>query len=223
MLQPQDDRRPVPIRLLIVDDHELVRKGFVATLALEERFDVVAETGSAREGLEAAERVRPDVAVVDLRLPDMPGEELCRRLRELLPATPVVILSAYGSEDTVRDAMDAGASAYLTKSSDLDELLEVLERVVRGSVEPQIAEHLRDLLASRASDHDVSARQLRVLGLAAQGLTYHQIADRLCISHSTVRFHIHSLRARFGARTRTELIVKAIQAGILPPTEDHHP
>jgi DNA-binding NarL/FixJ family response regulator len=214
------------MRLLLVDDHELVRKGFVASLALEDRFDVVAETGSAREALEATRRWRPDVAVVDLRLPDMPGEQLCRSLREQQPAPAVIILSAYASEDTVRAAMDAGASAYVPKSADFEEILAVLERVVSDdapSTEPQIAEQLREMLASRATDHEVSARQVRVLDLAAQGMTYHQIAERLCISRSTVRFHIHSLRDRFGARTRTELIVKAIQAGVIsPPGGDHH-
>jgi RNA polymerase sigma factor (sigma-70 family) len=221
---PPDDGQP--LRLVIVDDHELVRTGFVATLAHDERFAVVAATGSAREGLAAARRLRPDVAVVDLRLPDMSGVELCRALRAELPGTPVIILSAYGSEDTVREAMDAGASAYLTKSADLDDLLDVLARMRdadRATAEPQIAEHLRELLASRATDHEVSARQMRVLDLAAQGLTYDQIAERLCISRSTVRFHIHKLRERFGARTRTELIVKAVHAGVIaPPAEDRH-
>jgi DNA-binding NarL/FixJ family response regulator len=217
-----DEVASTPIRLLIVDDHELVRKGFAATMAVDGRFEVVAETGSGRDALAALRRVRPDVAVVDLRLPDMRGEELCAELRERLPRTPVIILSAYGTEDTVRAAMKAGASAYVPKSADVGELLDVLARVVReesNSASPQIVERLHDLLGERSSEHRISPRQARVLALAAEGLTYREIGARLHISYGTVRFHMNNLKDKFGARTRTEMIVKAIQAGVLePPT-----
>jgi DNA-binding NarL/FixJ family response regulator len=216
----EDEVASTPIRLLIVDDHELVRKGFVAAMAVDDRFEVVAETGSGRSALAALRRVRPDVAVVDLRLPDMRGEELCAELRERLPATPVIILTAYGTEDAVRAAMKAGASAYVPKSADVGELMDVLARVARedrDSAEPQIVERLHALLGERGSEHKISPRQARVLALAAEGLTYREIGDRLHISYGTVRFHMNNLKEKFGARTRTETIVKAIRAGVLEP------
>jgi DNA-binding NarL/FixJ family response regulator len=218
--QSEEEREQARIRVLIVDDHELVRKGFVAALEAHERFQVVAETGSANEALEALAHASPDIAVVDLRLTDMSGEALCRKLRERLPAVPVIILSAYGSEDTVRAAMTAGASAYVPKSAECSELIEVLTRVAQednAAAEPQIVEQLRGLLASRGTNAQPSPRQTRVLELAAEGLTYHQISERLHITHSTVRFHINNLKRRFGARTTTELVVKAIRAGAIPP------
>ncbi len=217
-----EERRGAPIRLLIVDDHEIVREGLVAALEADERFDVVAATGSAAEALAALRRVRPDVAIVDLRLPDMPGDELCRALRDRLPDTPVVMLSSYASEDTVRAAMDAGASAYLSKSTGLADLRAVLDRVLAdgSDAEPQIVEQLHRLLVRRDDDARPTPRQERVLDLAAEGLTYHEIGELLFISESTVRFHMQKLKAKFGARTKTDLIAKAIRAGVIAPAAE---
>jgi DNA-binding NarL/FixJ family response regulator len=218
--QSEEELEQTRIRVLVVDDHELVRKGFVAALDAHERFQVVAETGSANEALAALAHTSPDIAVVDLRLTDMSGEALCRELRKRLPAVPVVILSAYGSEDAVRAAMTAGASAYVPKSAECSELIEVLKRVAQedsAAAEPQIVERLRELLAGRGDNAHPSPRQSRVLELAAEGLTYNQISARLHISQSTVRFHMSNLKRRFGARTTTELVVKAVRAGAIPP------
>jgi len=222
-------RGATPIRLLIVDDHEVVREGLAAALAADQRFEVVAAAGSAAEGLTALRRVRPDVAVLDLRLPDMPGDVLCRTLRERLPGMPVVMLSSFASEDTVRAAMDAGASAYISKSAGLGELREILESV---AAEPpsaegkQIREQLHRMLVGRDDHARATPRQERVLDLVADGLTYQEIGERLFISESTVRFHMQKLKARFGARTKSELIAKAIRGGVIaPPTEErrHYP
>ncbi|MBI5104876.1 MAG: response regulator transcription factor [Solirubrobacterales bacterium] len=219
--------RAAPIRLLIVDDHEVVREGLVAALAADGRFEVIAAAGSAEEGLAALRRARPDVAVVDLRLPDMPGDVLCRTLRERLPATPVVVLSSFASEDTLRAAMDAGASAYISKAAGLGELRDTLRRVAAEGPDadaPQIREALHRMLVRRDDDDRPTPRQERVLELAADGLTYQEIGDRLFISESTVRFHMQKLKAKFGARTKTDLIAKAIRAGVItPPAEERRP
>jgi DNA-binding NarL/FixJ family response regulator len=219
----QEARREVPIRLLIVDDHEVVREGLAASLAADERFEVIAAAGSAADALAALRRIRPDVAIVDLRLPDMGGTELCRRLRERLPTTPVVMLSSYASEDTIRAAMAAGATAYVSKSAGLDDLRTVLERVVAGgpdAAEPQIVEQLHGLLVRRDDSARPTPRQERVLDLVAEGLTYHEIGERLFISESTVRFHMQKLKTKFGARTKTDLIAKAIRSGFIAPANE---
>lgn len=212
------------MRLLIVDDHEVVREGLMAVLAPDERFDVVAAAASGAEALAGLDAVRPDVAVVDLRLPDMPGDRLCRLVRERRPATQVVVLSSYVSEDTVRAAMDAGACAYVAKAAGLFELRQVLGRAVDGEDgEPQIVEQLHRLLVRREDETRTTPQQERVLELAAEGYTYHEIGDRLCISESTVRFHMQKLKAKFGARTKTDLIAKAIRTGILAPAAEGGP
>jgi DNA-binding NarL/FixJ family response regulator len=208
---------------MIVDDHEVVREGLVAALAANPRFEVAAVVSSAAEALAALRRAVPDVAVVDLRLPDMGGDELCRALRKAVSGLPVVILSSYASEDTVRAAMDAGAAAYISKSAGLGELRAVLERVLSGD-EPQIVEQLHGLLVRRNDDARPTPRQERVLDLAAEGMTYHEIGARLFISESTVRFHMQKLKSKFGARTKTDLIAKAIRAGVIAPAaEDRAP
>lgn len=212
------------MRLLIVDDHEVVREGLVAVLTSDERFDVIATAGSGAEALARLDEVRPDVAVLDLRLPDMPGDRLCRAVRERRPATRVMVLSSYTSEDTVRAAMDAGATAYVTKAAGLSELRLVLGRVVDGDgEEPQIVQQLHRLLVRREDQARTTPQQERVLELAAEGLTYHEIGDRLCISESTVRFHMQKLKGKFGARTKTDLIAKAIRTGILTQAAEGSP
>jgi DNA-binding NarL/FixJ family response regulator len=221
----QQDRRTQPIRLLIVDDHEVVREGLVAALDNDPRFQVVGATASAGEALAALRRTLPDVAVVDLRLPDRPGDDLCRELRDRLPKMPVVMLSSYGSEDAVRAAMDAGATAYITKSAGLSELRAVLERVAaEGPDAPrQIVEELHRLLVRRDDELRPTPRQERVLDLAAEGMTYHEIGACLFISESTVRFHMQKLKLKFGARTKTDLIAKAIRAGVIAPATEGRP
>jgi DNA-binding NarL/FixJ family response regulator len=213
----------LPIRLLIVDDHEVVREGLVAALGSDPRFEVAAALGCAVDALASLRRATPDIAVVDLRLPDMPGTELCRELRERRPGMPVVMLSSYASEDAVRAAMDAGAAAYISKSAGLSELRDVLARIAAGGPAPaetQIVEQLHQLLVRRDDDLRPTPRQERVLDLAAEGLTYHEIGDRLFISESTVRFHVQKLKAKFGARTKTDLIAKAIRAGVITPASE---
>ncbi|HEY6779721.1 MAG TPA: response regulator transcription factor, partial [Thermoleophilaceae bacterium] len=120
------------MRIMIVDDHEIVREGVRATLTADPRIDVVATAASGREALRRARQTLPDIALVDLRLPDMRGEELTRELTRDFPSTAVIILTTYLSEETVRGALEAGASAYVTKAAGLPELRNAIERVMRG-------------------------------------------------------------------------------------------
>jgi DNA-binding NarL/FixJ family response regulator len=209
------------MRILIVDDHEIVREGLRATLSADERFEVVGAVASGHAALDSVRRTSPDVVLLDLRLPDTSGEELCRRLRTFAPSMAVVILSTYLSEETVRGALQAGASAYVTKAAGLSELRAVLERLMKGSAAPdvsegpQIVKYLHDLVADRMAESLPTPQQERVLELAAHGLTYKEIGKRLYISESTVRFHIQRLKSKLGAHTKTELIAKAIRTGLI--------
>jgi DNA-binding NarL/FixJ family response regulator len=211
------------MRIMIVDDHEIVREGVRATLSSDPRIDVVAEASTGREALRRVRQTLPDIALVDLRLPDMRGEDLTRELRRDFPSTAVIILTTYLSEETVRGALDAGAAAYVTKAAGLPELMAAIERVMDGAgapgvaAGPQIVKQLHALVEDRMSGARPTPQQERVLELAAQGFTNQEIGTRLFISESTVRFHVQKLKAKFAARTKTELIAKAIRTGFIAP------
>lgn len=207
------------VRVLVVDDHEVVRAGLAAALGQDPRLRVVGMAGSGREAAELAGRDRPDIAIVDMRLPDMPGTELCQRIRATLPGISVIVLSSYLSEESVREAIAAGASAYVTKSAGLHELRRALDETVRPTDAPrgvsQIVRRLERLVEERDHDTAPTPQQARVLELVAQGLTYAEVAERLVISESTVRFHVQRLKLKLGTSSRTELVVRAVRAGLI--------
>jgi DNA-binding NarL/FixJ family response regulator len=211
------------VRILIVDDHEVVREGLKASLAADPRLEVVGTAPTAAEALAIARRTLPDIVLVDLRLPDMTGEDLTRAIRERFPSASVIILTTYLSEETVRSCLQAGAAAYVTKAAGLPELRAAIDRVMAGETAqdlnagPQIVKQLHELVAGRMVDAMPTPQQERVLELAAQGFTNHEIGARLFISESTVRFHVQKLKAKFAARTKTELIAKAIRTGFIAP------
>ena len=212
------------MRILIVDDHEVVRNGIVASLRATPRYRIVGAVGTGQEAISLARRVRPDVAIVDLRLPDMTGETVCRQLIADTPGVAVIMLTTYLSDDTVRSAQAAGAAAYVTKAAGIAKLKETLAHVASGTATlisdesaPAIVHRLDRVASSRAAGHLTTPHQRRVLELAAAGLTNGQIGDRLSISESTVRFHIQKLKRIFSVPSRTALVVRAVQDGIIPP------
>jgi len=211
------------VRVMIVDDHEIVREGMRASLSRAPGIEVVGEASTGREALRRVRQTLPDMALIDLRLPDMRGEDLTRELSRDFPGTKVIILSTYLSEETVRGALQAGAAAYVTKSAGLPELMAAIERVRAGdsvvttTSGPQIVKQLHALVNERMAGTTPTPQQERVLELAAQGFTNHEIGDRLFISESTVRFHVQKLKVKFEARTKTELIAKAIRTGFIAP------
>lgn len=211
------------LKLLVVDDHEVVREGIAAALDAEPDYEIVGSVASGRAAVERARRTLPDIIVLDLRLPDVSGIDLCRKLRAGFPQTAIVILTTYLSETTVRDALEAGAAAYVTKAAGLAELRTAIERAAAGEAPaagvsaPQIVEYLHGMVADRINAVQPTPQQGRVLELAAQGLTNKQIGAMLFLSESTVRFHIQKLKEKLGAHTKTELIAKAIRGGVISP------
>lgn len=212
------------MRILIVDDHDLVRHGMRAVLSGDPRIEVVGEASTGDAAIRAARALAPSLVLMDLRLPDMRGDDATREIRVQCPGTDVVIVSSYLSEDTVRSALEAGAIAYVTKSAGLAELRTVIDRVLRGEhYAPggqRIVEHLHALAPVGGDRVAITPQQERVLELAAQGCTYREVGARLFIAESTVRFHIQKLKAKFGARTKTELIATAIRTGALAPATE---
>jgi two-component system response regulator DevR len=214
------------MRVVVVDDHEIVRTGLRMVLPSDPEITVVAEAKSPAEALTAVRQMLPDVVLTDYRLPGMAGDELCRRILEIAPSTHVIILTTYLSEDVVQRSIDAGAAGFVTKEAGLDELRDVLAELAHGPgrlrLSPTSATVKR---LHRAGPEDPDGRPLtpqqrRVLELAASGLTYPQISEQLHISESTVRFHIRTLKERFEARTKTELIAMAIRSALIAPGQD---
>jgi DNA-binding NarL/FixJ family response regulator len=208
--------------VLVVDDHEVVLEGLVAILEAR-GYDVLAAS-TATEALSVADSKLPAVALVDLRLPDMSGDELCGRLVEAVPGIAVIVLTTYLSEETVRRALSAGASEYVTKAAGLSVLFAALDRVFASPAgpataggAPQIVRQLHEAAAKRMHTVSLTPQQENVLELASQGYTNDEIGGRLFIAESTVRFHLGRLRTAFGARSKTELIAKAIRAGAIRP------
>lgn len=213
-------------RLIVVDDHEVVREGLVAVLTQEPDLEIVGTASTGREAIELARRTRPDVAILDLRLPDTPGDALCRELRSQLPGLAVVVLSSYLTEESVRAAMDAGASCYVTKAAGIAELRAAL-RPGAGSCPrmtvSQIVGRLQEFVQERADGEAPTPQQARVLQLAAKGMTYREMAKRLVLSEATVRFHMQNLKLKYAAASKTDLVVRAIHLGLVTPPDGAGP
>lgn len=222
---PDTTRDRARLKLMIVDDHEVVTEGLTATLGRDERFEIVGVAHTGADARLLARRTLPDVVILDMHLQDMPGDDACRQLRTLLPSVTIIALSAYLSEAAVRSAMAAGAWAYVTKAAGLPELRATLDRLwdqqqeAESRTVPGIVKYLENLVQKRSEDQAPTPQQARVLELLARGLTYRKIAEELMISESTVRFHIQKLKVKLGTTSKTELVVRCIQMGIIASPE----
>jgi DNA-binding NarL/FixJ family response regulator len=219
-----EEEGPV-IDAILVDDQEVVREGLRSALRGEWRIRVVADYSRPDDAVRHAALRRVDVAIVEYRLEGTSGGELCRQILEQAPGAAVIIHSSYLAEDAVRRCMLAGASAYVAKSAGLKELQTALESIlVSGGANRRqalIEQQLQVLQAQQSGKgKPPTPRQREILELGAEGMTNVEIAERLFISESTVRFHFDSLREKFEARSKTELIVKAMRGGFIAPPDE---
>ena len=203
--------RPV-LRLLIVDDHEVVRQGLVALLDRREGFQVVAEAGSVAEAIEQAARVEPDLVIMDVRLPDGSGVEACREIRAEHPATRVVMLTSYPDEEAVLSAIVAGASGYLLKQVRARDLVAALEAVGRGeslldpAVTEKVLERVRRIATGGYADEvaQLTAQERRILLLVAEGKTNKEIASEVFLSDKTVKNYVSSILSKLNLQRRAQ-------------------
>ncbi|QEC49713.1 response regulator transcription factor [Baekduia soli] len=212
-----------PMEVLLVDDHEIVRAGLRATLEAWGGFTVVGEASSGGLALRRVRELAPDVAIVDFRMGDMRGDDLCRKLLAALPGLRVLVLSGYLSEEAVRAAHRAGAWRYVTKSAGLDELRRALEDLRSGAASHTVEQAASVVARQHALSpvaSPVTTQQSQVLELAAAGLTDREIGQELFLAESTVRFHIQKLKTTLKVRNKTELVAKAIRNGLVSPTEE---
>lgn len=202
-----------PIRVLIVEDHPLMRYGIAYFLGAQENMSVVAEAGSGEEAVELFRLHRPSVVVVDLGLPKMSGVTLIRTLRLIDSEARFVVLTTYEGDEDIYQALVAGAHAYVIKAMPLNMLLDAIRRVVRGAnyVPPQ----LKNKLAIRNSSEELSAQQLRVLRLVSEGRNNREIGEELGVTEATVKYHVSEILARLEAKDRTDAVMVALRRGLL--------
>ncbi len=201
-----------PFRLLIVDDHEVVRQGLVALLGRRPNFQVVAEAGSVEEALTEARRHQPDIVVMDVRLPDGSGVEACREIRSELPGTRVIMLTSFPDDEAVLSAIVAGASGYLLKQIRARDLVAALEAVGRGEslLDPAVTERVLARVRQIASgeQHDelagLTSQERKILLLVAEGKTNKAIASEIFLSDKTVKNYVSSILAKLNLERRAQ-------------------
>lgn len=207
-----------PVRLVLVDDHRVVRQGLRSILDPDPRFEVVGEAGSGEEALRLLFELTPDAVILDLHLPDAAGAEICQRIIELRPKVTVLILTAFVDRQLVDACLRAGARGYLLKDAENLHLEEQILAAVRGQtpLDPRAAGIVADFLRQHSPPSDqLSPREMEVLQLIAQDLTNREIGAKLYISVNTVKQHVKKILAKLEARNRVEAILKARERNLL--------
>lgn len=213
------------IRVLVADDQRVVREGLSTLLSLIGGVDVVGTAADGNEALTLASQLRPDVVLMDLRMPHCDGVEATRRIRDHDARISVLVLTTYSDDRSVIDALRAGARGYLTKDAGADEIRDALERVISGqaAIDPAVQHHLLTAIATGPATSDertprfpdgLTPREAEVLTLIARGLSNAEIANQLVVSETTVKSHINHLFAKTGVRDRAQAVTYAYQHGL---------
>lgn len=211
------------IRLLIIDDHEMVREGLKAMLTAEADFEIVGEAANAEQAYELIARSHPDVILLDIRLPGVSGIEVCRSVTERYPETAVIILTTFSDDTLVAQCIQAGARGFIVKDIERFDLKRSIRAVARGeaAIDPKAAVAVLAQLrrAPQVSDEPspepLSPQQLVILRLIAQGLSSREIATQLYLSENTVKGYVQEMLHRLGVKNRTEAVMVAVKQGWL--------
>lgn len=209
-----DAGRAAKIRVLIVDDHEMVRSGLAAFLSVSPDLDIAGEAGSGEQALQRCLELRPNVVLMDMKMPGMDGASATREIMERCPGTKVIILTSFPEEDLVQRALQAGALGYLLKNVGASELAAAIRAAMAGR--PTLAPEATQALIQQARQpaapgQDLSTREREVLALLAEGLSNPAIAERLTISISTAEFHVSNILGKLGVASRTEAVALAMR------------
>ncbi|GIU85931.1 MAG: DNA-binding response regulator [Acidimicrobiia bacterium] len=203
------------VRVFLLDDHEVVRRGVRDLLEAQDDFEIVGEASTAQEGLSRIPPTRPDVAVVDMRLPDGNGVEVCREVRSRDPGIQCLILTSFADDEALFDAIMAGAAGYLLKQIKGTDLVDAIRRVASGQslLDPEVTARVLERLRKGPEEDERLARlteqERKILDLIAEGLTNRQIAERIFLAEKTVKNYVSNLLAKLGMERRTEAAVFA--------------
>lgn len=239
---PTPDGRATPSRLVLADDHDLVREGLHLVLDREPDLEVIGEASNGREAVEVCLRLEPDLILMDVRMPDMDGLEATRTIKAEQPSVSVLVVTTYENPDYLFEAMKAGAAGYVLKDASKEELVGAVRKVLDGEspLAQDLAVRLLQRLATEApSPHQqpdnnstqpsrspenhpslpgmLTPRELEVVGLLAQGKSNPDIAGMLMISRATVKVHVERIIRKLGVSDRTQAVVRAIERGLIPP------
>jgi DNA-binding NarL/FixJ family response regulator len=212
-----DEKR---IRILITDDHYVVREGLAAMLSREDYIDVVGEAENGAAAIRKADELTPDIILMDLRMPEVDGVEAMKQIKKRHPEIKFIVLTTYDNDEYIFKGIEAGARAYLLKDSPREELFKAIRAVYRGEslIEPAVAGRVLDRLvelSQQGTAAELSKRETEVLELVAKGTGNKMIAEQLSISESTVKTHLQSIFQKLEVNDRTEAVTKALSKGII--------
>ena len=221
------DESQRPLRLLVVDDHEVVRQGLVSLLDRRSGFEVVAQAGTVAESIALAARHEPDLVIMDVRLPDGSGIEACREIRAARPATRVIMLTSYPDEEAVLSAIIAGAAGYLLKQIRGRDLVSALESVGRGeslldpAVTEKVLERVRRVASGSATGElaELTAQERKILLLVAEGKTNKEIAGEVYLSDKTVKNYVSSILSKLNLQRRAQAAAFVAKHHLVPPDD----
>jgi DNA-binding NarL/FixJ family response regulator len=202
-----------PIKILIVDDHPIMRVGIAALISSSPEMECVAQAGSGEEAIQLHAACKPDITLMDLRLPGISGAETIRRIRQQTPDARFIVLTTYEGDEDIHQAMEAGASGYLLKGLPQEMLVSAVRRVHAGG--RYLPPSMSQALAARMPDSSLSHREREVLARMAEGKSNREIAGQLGITEATVKCHVSVILARLNASDRTQAVVIALQRGLL--------
>ena len=206
------------MRILLVDDHEMVRLGLKSYLDLQADVDVVAESADGRAGVEKALELRPDVIVMDIVMPEMNGIEATLAILKEWPEAQILILTSYLDNEKIYPVLDAGAKGYMLKTSGADEILQAIRKVAKGeiAIETEVSKKVQYHRNHIELHEDLTARERDILGLLAKGYENQRIADELFISLKTVKTHVSNILSKLEVGDRTQAVVYAFQHHLVP-------
>jgi DNA-binding NarL/FixJ family response regulator len=202
-----------PIRILVADDHHVVRQGLVALLKTVSGFEVVAEAADGKQALDCFDKHRPDVTLMDLRMPNLGGVEAVAQIRRKYPVARIIVLTTFDGDEDIYRALQAGAKGYLLKGMFGEELIEAIRAVHAGKT--RIPSPIAERLADRMGGPALTSRELEVLKQIVAGRSNKEIGAELSISEATVKTHINSILGKLGVTDRTQAATTALQRGIV--------
>ena len=215
-----------PARLVIADDHELARAGLRAMLTDQRGFALVGEASNGQEALQLCRRLQPDLALIDVRMPEMDGLTTCRAIKQECAATSVILVTVHTNPDYLFEAIKAGAAGYVLKDVSQQELISIVQKVLHGEsiLNQELMARLLQRLASETPTQEdlplgrLSPREREVLQLLTKGQTNREIAHKLTVSVSTVKIHVEHILAKLGVSDRTQAAVRAVEMGLVSTT-----